>query len=465
VLSGYLLSHRAHLFLRVSIFPSHSYHLGLTLLYFCFFFVFFHSVFDLRSRSPGIHHRIVTCLLHKTQLKSLRLPATLNIPKLVFHSRTDFRCNRGQRKPNARYGSRSVSVVPAFKLTGGLFGFKYYDSETGDPDPKPCPRSSKVCWFIHPNEPEWSEKGGGGGGGKRLSSPPRRYGRGRKRSSSPRRGRGRSRSRSRSRVRTRSRTRSRSNGRHKSPGRRRPRPSSPPPPRRPLYERIQRSHSPRPRLRSNSRPRSYSPHRRPRDRRPSMRTPTPISSSRGHTPPRYSKSDRPSLKVKLESSTDPVSSVLSNSSRPALGDTNTSVVGDQPPIPPRASVDRHHQEPTLSLTLGERATATSGSTQPPSPQTEPHSPVFGPETPVIPGLSSSVQFTQPQITAISALQKSLELVIRDQATMRPSTTPPVGSSTASHPATVPDGGRTEIWTTRVKCVSFRLFREKDRTFC
>lgn len=345
--------------------------------------------------------------------------------------------------------------------------FKYYHPETGDPDPRPCPRSSKVCWFIHPNEPEWDEIGGGGGN---LSSPPGRYGRGGRGGSSSRRGREASRSRSRGRSRSmskgrgergRSRSRSRSNGRYVSPSRRRPRPS--PPPRRPLSERIQRSPSP-PSRSTSRRPRSYSHNRRPQGRRP--RTPTPISSSRGHTPPKLKALDRSPRTVKVEPPLDIVPRVSSNPVNPALG--NTSAVDNQPPVPPRVSADRNqHQGSSSDLSLREHVSATVDSTspQPTSPQADPLSPIFAPETPVIPGLSTSVQLTRPQITAMSALQKSLELVIKDQAinpSMQPSTTPlPVNSSTP-HPATTPEGGKTEIWTTRVKCVELITFVKGSR---
>ena len=236
-----------------------------------------------------------------------------------------------------------------------------------------------------------------------------------------------------------------------SPNRRRPRPSSPPP-RRPLHESTQRPYSPRPR--SKSRPRRYSPlRRRPHDRRP--RTPTPISSSRGHTPP---KSDRSPRTVKLEPSTDTLPNFSSNPVRPAPGGTNTSGGGDQPPVRPRGSVDRQrHRPPALDLFSGEPVTATSTSPQPFSPQVAPFSPIFAPVTPIIPGLSTSARLTQPGITTISALQKSLELVIKDQAanqTMQPPSTPPEGDSSTPRPATASDAGKTETWTARVKCVEF-----------
>jgi len=252
----------------------------------------------------------------------------------------------------------------------------------------------------------------------------------------------------------RSRVRSRSRG-YVSPERRRRRPSSPIPPRRPLHERIQRSHSPRPR--SSSRARSRSPPRHPRNRRP--RSPTPISSSRGHTPPKRTRSDHSPRAIKLEPSTDNVPSVSSNLVSPVLDNTNTGVGGDQPPIPPRDSVDQHHQPLSLNLSSVERATTASTSLQPPSPQTAPFSPIFAPETPIIPGLSASARFAQPQTAVMSALQKSLEQVIKDQATnqtTQPSITPPVGIPSTS-PGTSPDGEKTEIWTTRVKCVASTSF--------
>ena len=358
-------------------------------------------------------------------------------------------------------GMSSQFVFVASGVQARLFslgGFKYYHSETGAPDPRPCPRSSKVCWFIHPNEPEWNEIGGGGG---MSSSPPKRHGRGRRSPSPRRRGRSRSRSRSRSQSRSRggrgkSRSRTRSDGRYVSPGRKRPRLSSPPP-RRPLYERIQRSKSPRPR--SRSRPRSYSPrHRRPLDRRPRPRTPTPISSSRGHTPPKRSSPQT----VKVEPPTEIVPSVPSNTVDSTASNMNASAVGDQPPVPPRVSTDRNHHQvpPSLSLTLGEHATATSPSPQlpPPPSQADPFSPVFAPETPVIPGLSASVPLSQPQF---AALQRSLALVIRDQtanptATQPPTVLPSVNPMTPI-PATASEVEKTEIWTTRVKCVKLASF--------
>lgn len=246
----------------------------------------------------------------------------------------------------------------------------------------------------------------------------------------------------------RSRSRSRSSGRFVSPNRRRPRHSSPP--RRPLHERTHRSYSPRPR--SKSRPRRHSPtRRRTHDRRP--RTPTPISSSRGYTPPpRSSKLDRSPRAVKLEPSTDALPNLSSNPVQPASADKNTSGVGDQPPVRPRGFADRqHHQPSSLDLSLGQRATATSTSPQPFSPRTAPFSPIFAPETPIIPGLPTSAQLTRPQITAL------LDLVIKDQATgqtMQPPSTPPIGSTSALHPTTTSDGGKTGIWTARIKCVEF-----------
>ena len=245
-----------------------------------------------------------------------------------------------------------------------------------------------------------------------------------------------------------------------SPTRRRPRPLSPPP-RRPLHERIQRSYSPRPR--SNSRPRSSPTRRHRSDRRP--RTPTPISSSsRGHTPPpKYTKSDRSPRRVKLEPPTDTVPSFFSNPVHPALGDANASVGGDQSPVPSQGSVDQRHQPLSLDLSFGEGATATSTSPQPWSPQESPLSPIFAPETPIVPGFPTSAKLTRPQITAISELQKSLELVIKDQATgqdMKAPSTPPVGGSSNPHPGTMSEGDKAEVWSTRVKCVEFASFVEK-----
>ena len=129
--------------------------------------------------------------------------------------------------------------------------------------------------------------------------------------------------------------------------------------------------------------------------------------------------------------------------------------GDQPLVLPRASVDQQHrQEPSLDQGSRERVTVTATPTflQPHSPQTELFSPIFAPETPVIPGSSASVQLSQPRITQMSALQKSLEQVIRDRVThptMEPPATPTVVTSSTSLPATE----KTEIWTTRVKCVA------------
>jgi len=236
-----------------------------------------------------------------------------------------------------------------------------------------------------------------------------------------------------------------------SPTRRRPKPSSPPP-RRPLYERIQRSHSPR------SRPRSHSPTRRHRsDRRP--RTPTPISSSsRGHTPPpKYTKSDRSPRRVKLEPPADTVPSSFSSPINPAPCNADTSVGGDQSPVPPRGPVDQRHQPLSLDLPFGERATPTPASPHLWTPQESPLSPIFAPETPTVPGFPTSAKLTQPQITAISELQKSLGLVIKDKATgqdMKGTSTPPVGGSSTPHPANMPEGDKTEVWNTRVKCVEF-----------
>ena len=252
-----------------------------------------------------------------------------------------------------------------------------------------------------------------------------------------------------------------------SPSRRRPRPLSPPP-RRPLYERIQRSHSPRPR--SSPRPRNRSPrNRRPQDRRLRTRTSTPVSSSRGHTPsPKYGKSERSPRTVKVEPSIEAVPNVPSNTANPALGDTSASGVGDQPPVLPRASADRnrHQGPPSLNLTLGEHATVASTSPQPSSAQADPFSPVFAPETPLIPGLSASVPLTRPQMTAISALQKSLEQVIKDQVVnpaIQPSGTLPPSTST-SHPEIIPEREKTEIWTTRIKCAEFDDFAKGATRF-
>ncbi|KAF9789895.1 hypothetical protein BJ322DRAFT_1044765 [Thelephora terrestris] len=328
----------------------------------------------------------------------------------------------------------------------------YYNPETGDPDPAPCPRGSKGCWYIHPNEPQWDNKG------KRLSSPPRRLVVGRKESLSSRIGRGRSRSRSRSRSRgrgkagrprSRSRSRSRSSGRYVSPSRRRPRRSSPPPPRRPLHERIQPSRSPRRPSPSRLRPRN-SPPRHARDRR---RTTTPISSSSGPTPPRDTKLDNAPRRVKVESPADVVPSLLSKSTHSVLSGKNRTVAGDQTLVRPTTSVDRDQQRPSLNLPLGEQATVTSDSILQPSPQVDPQSSIFAPETPVIPGLTVSADPTQTSNFPMSALQRSLEQVIRDQATTQvtdPSTTTPDGGPAVSHAATIPEAEKTEIWTTRVK---------------
>jgi len=274
------------------------------------------------------------------------------------------------------------------------------------------------------------------------------------------RSRSRSRSRDRRRRRTRSRSRSRSRtrtgGSFVSPTRRRPRPSSPPP-RRPLHERIQRSYSPRPR--PNSRPRSYSPVRRHRsDRRP--RTPTPISSSSRTPPPKYTKPDRSPPRVKLEPSTETVPTSFSNPVHPApTEDANASLGGDQSPVPPRGPVDQPcHQPLSLDLSFEERATATSTSPQPWSPQESPLSPIFAPETPIVPGFPTPAELTQPQITAISELQKSLESVIKPSSQdMKPPSTPPVGGSSTPRPATWPEGDKAEVWSMRVKCVGFAGF--------
>ena len=61
------------------------------------------------------------------------------------------------------------------------------------------------------------------------------------------------------------------------------------------------------------------------------------------------------------------------------------------------------------------------------------------------------------MTAISALQKSLEQAIRDQATnpsIQPSTALPSAETSTSHPTDIPEKEKTEIWTTRVKYVDF-----------
>lgn len=57
---------------------------------------------------------------------------------------------------------------------------------------------------------------------------------------------------------------------------------------------------------------------------------------------------------------------------------------------------------------------------------------------------------------MSAIQKSLELVIKGQTSNQstnPPSAPPVGDSSASQPATSLDGERVGIWTTRVKSVN------------
>lgn len=341
---------------------------------------------------------------------------------------------------------------------------KYYNPETGNPDPVPCPRKSKVCWYIHPDEPEWASRG------KFLPPPPKRYsGGGQKKSLGSRIGRGRSRSRTKSRSRSRSRgrdsggrggrgrSRSRSSARLVSPNRRRPRQSSPlPPPRRPLRERIQRSPSPRPRSRSRPRLRNHSPSRRhPRDRRPRTRTSTPISSSRGPSPSGDGKTGSSPRRVKPEPSSDAVPSPVSRPARPFLGDVSGAAVDGPTPVLPQGSPDQRHQQSSSGLPPGQHTTVTSDSTQQPSPLVDPFSPVFAPETPVIPGLSAPVQ-----LTAISSLQKSLEQVMKDQGTnqaMGSSVIPPGGNTSASHPAPVPEVEKTEVWTTRVKCVEFAGF--------
>ena len=260
---------------------------------------------------------------------------------------------------------------------------------------------------------------------------------------------------SRGRMR-RSRSRTRSSGKHLSPHGKRPRRS--PPPRRSLYERIQSSQSPPPR--SRSLPRSYSPHnRRPHGPRPRGRSPTPIPSSRGRTPPKHVKSDRSLRTVKVEPSTEAVHITPPNTDIPAHGGTNAAASPDQLPVPPAAPADQnhHHQVPPfLNSSLRGNAVGASTSSQPPPAQVDPFSPVFVPETPVIPGLSSSAQLTQPRPSAFSALQKSLELVIRGQGSdqaMQPSAAPP----TVAPPTPIPEWERTEIWTTRVKCAGFVTF--------
>ena len=366
---------------------------------------------------------------------------------------------------------RSLSVLPHplhnSPRSSRRLALKYYNAETGNPDPVRCPRGSKVCWYIHPGDPEWDNRG------KFLSSPPRGpAGRGRKKSLGSRIGRGRSRSRTRSRSRSRSRERgggrgrsegrSRSGGRYVSPVRRRPRASSPlPPPRRTLHERLQRSHSPPPPSPSRNRARSRSPSRRePKPRRPRTRTSTPISSSRGPSPLGEDKSGSSPQRVKPEPSTDAVPSSLSKPTDLTLGDVG---MEDQTPVLPQGSVDQHPQRPSLDLSLGERPTH---STQEPSPLAvvDPFSPVFAPETPVIPGLTASVQHTQQNTAGMSSLQRSLEQVLKDQVTIGNPSTVPLGRNTSvSNPATVPAVEKTEIWTTRVKCVKFTGFVKETRS--
>ena len=230
-----------------------------------------------------------------------------------------------------------------------------------------------------------------------------------------------------------------------SPGRRWPRNSPPlPPPRQPLRDRIHGSPSPRSRSRS---PRRYQKTWRPR-----TRTSTPISSSRGPSPTVDSKSGNSPRRVKPEPSTDAVPNLPSRPSPPTLGGVNRTAVDSQTPVLLRGSADRRRQPPSLNLSPGEHVTVTSDSAQQPSPLVDPLSPIFAPETPVIPGLSASVQLTQPNIPAISSLQKSLEQVMKDQGTGQPQ---PMDQSTI--PATVPEVEKTEIWTTRVKCVEFTGF--------
>ena len=114
------------------------------------------------------------------------------------------------------------------------------------------------------------------------------------------------------------------------------------------------------------------------------------------------------------------------------------------------------------MSFGKPTAATSTSPQPYSPLESPLSPRFAPETPIVPGFPTSAKLTQPQITAISELQKSLELVIKDKVTgqdMKAPSTPPVGGSSTPHPASIPEGDKTEIWTMRVKYVGFGFVKE------
>lgn len=299
-----------------------------------------------------------------------------------------------------------------------------------------------------------------------MSSPPKRLvGGGLKKSLSSRIGRGRSRGRSRSRSRSRSRgsergrsrSQSRGGGKYVSPNWRRPRHSSPPPPppRRPLHERIQRSNSPRPRSPPRSRLRSRSPsRRRPINRRPRTRTSTPISSSRAHSPSDDKLGNFPQG-VKPEPSTDAVPTPVSVPLHPIQCDMSITTADDQTPTLPRGSVDQQsHQQPSLNLSPGELPTATSDSAQPPSPLVDPLSPIFAPETPIIPGLSAAASFTQQNTTEMSSLQKSLDQVIQ---AMNPSTVPPDGKVSDSHPTTVPKEEKTKIWTTRMRFVGFADF--------
>lgn len=392
---------------------------------------------------------------------------TCSFPDATSEEESDQVQRKSPRWPAHPPRSSSCEIIPPIHFFL-IRGFKYYNPDTGNPDPSPCPRNAKTCWYIHPGEPEWNEKGGG----KRLSSPPRRPGGGRKSSLGPRVGRGRSRSRTRSRSRSRSRergrrgggrSRSRSTGRYVSPGRKRPIYSSPP--RRPFLGRIQRSKS-RPRSRSRSRQRTRSPPRHPRDRRPRVRTSTPISSSRA-SPSGDSKLASSPRRIKPEPSTDVVPRLSSGSTLLAVGNTNTATTGDQTPASPRGDVDHRHQRPPLDLSFVHQVAATSSnSPQLPTPLIDPLSPIFVPETPVIPGLTATAEFTQPRVAAITALQRSLELVVKNQVAnpVKKSATLPGGNSMTYHPATLPGGEKTEIWTTRVKCVEFSCFVKESISF-
>lgn len=374
------------------------------------------------------------------------------------------------KKAKCNVRSSAVSLSPTIKLTISFIssfnlsvnGLKFFNPETGDPDPVRCPRTSKVCWYIHPNEPEWDNRG------KILSSPPRNLGRRKSFGSRIGRSRSRSRNRSRSRVRNRSRSRSRGrrekstsrsrgrgdNARHESPSRRRPRLSSPPRvPRRPFYERIQRSPLTRPRSRSRSRPRGHSPPRHTKGRRP--RTPTPISSSRGPTPPTHGKFYSSPSRIKAEPSTDTVPGPSSRPIPPVPGDRATVTASDQTPVvPSQVSVDLHRPTP-LNLSLRKTSTATSDILHQFSPLADPLSPIFAPETPVIPGFSTSVHPARSGVATMSALQKSLEQIIKNQVAnenANSAVVPAGGNSTGSLPATISETEKAEIWTTRVKLV-------------